>query len=152
MVDWDPMFFPNPAIPDGHFMAPTMVIKEPIHFSSEKNMEVQVSGPAAENSTKIVKEDFLKHLSIPAIFDLRYDFITCTEVIEHVHEPFRVFEKLFNLLVPGGVLALMTGICDADIEREFSGWHYHRDCTHICFYRPQTLDWIAQKFQVICTL
>jgi hypothetical protein len=84
---------------------------------------------------------------IPAFLNLQYDFITCTEVVEHLAAPLEVFAQLFQLLVPGGVLAIMTGVCDEAIEQRFSGWHYHRDFTHITFYRPHTLDWLSQQFE-----
>lgn len=38
----------------------------------------------------------------------RYDFVTSTEVIEHLHKPRREFELFDHLLKPGGWLGLMT--------------------------------------------
>ena len=37
-----------------------------------------------------------------------YDFITMTEVIEHLHQPFVELQRLWRLLRPGGILAIMT--------------------------------------------
>lgn len=73
-----------------------------------------------------------------------YDFITCTEVMEHLFEPSAVLERLAAMLRPGGYLASMTGMLRDD--RSFPGWRYVRDPTHVCFYRPRTMEWIANQF------
>ncbi len=70
-----------------------------------------------------------------------YDFITCTEVAEHFHQPAAEFERLHSLLRPGGWLALMTRF-QTDDDR-FAGWHYRRDPTHVVFYKAETLSWLA---------
>ncbi len=72
-----------------------------------------------------------------------YDFITCTEVIEHFHRPAEEFRKLDALLKPGGWLALMTEL-QADATR-FADWHYPRDPTHVVFYRTATLRHLAAR-------
>lgn len=72
-----------------------------------------------------------------------YDFVTCTEVIEHVRDPLPFLHQLDALLAPGGVLGITTGILVDDAS--FKGWHYHRDFTHIRFFRPETLAWIAAR-------
>jgi 2-polyprenyl-3-methyl-5-hydroxy-6-metoxy-1,4-benzoquinol methylase len=36
------------------------------------------------------------------------DFITATEVLEHLHRPAAELERLWSLLRPGGWLAVMT--------------------------------------------
>jgi len=74
-----------------------------------------------------------------------YDFITCTETVEHFFQPGRVFERLDRLLRPGGWLGIMTGILTDD-ER-FASWWYVRDLTHVCFFRVETMQWIADRFQ-----
>ena len=71
-----------------------------------------------------------------------YDFITCTETAEHFHRPAEEFARLDALLRPGGWLAVMTEILDADDR--FAAWWYVRDPTHVCFYRRATMDWIAR--------
>lgn len=70
-----------------------------------------------------------------------YDFVTCTEVVEHFHQPAKEFELLVSLVRPGGVLAIMTSMLHDRID--FHSWHYRRDPTHVCFYRQQTFLWIA---------
>lgn len=72
----------------------------------------------------------------------RYDFIACTEVVEHLHEPRAVFEQLDTMLVDGAILAVMTRWLTEDDA--FAGWRYRRDPTHVCFYRLETLEWLAR--------
>ncbi|WP_382321659.1 class I SAM-dependent methyltransferase [Hydrogenophaga sp. UC242_53] len=71
-----------------------------------------------------------------------HDFITCTEVAEHFHDPAAEFRRLDALLRPGGWLALMTRFQTDDAR--FAQWHYRRDPTHVVFYREATLRWLAR--------
>ncbi len=72
-----------------------------------------------------------------------YTFVTCTEVVEHFRRPAENFKMLDALLEPGGVLGVLTGVLEDDAA--FPAWWYHRDATHIAFYRPETLAWIAAR-------
>lgn len=72
----------------------------------------------------------------------QYDFITCTEVVEHLHRPAEIFRQLDRLLVPGGLLGVMT--CFQTDDERFANWHYRRDPTHIVFYRQATMQWLAR--------
>lgn len=67
----------------------------------------------------------------------------CTEVVEHFRRPAENFKILDALLEPGGVLGVLTGVLEDDAA--FPAWWYHRDATHIAFYRPETLIWIAAR-------
>ena len=78
------------------------------------------------------------------VFARTYDFVTCSEVIEHVHDPPRVLATLKSLLRPGGMLVIMSGMVDDGAD--FANWHYVRDPTHVCFYQPDTMTWIAERF------
>lgn len=73
----------------------------------------------------------------------RYDFITCCEVAEHLHDPAGEFEGLALLLRPGGVLGVMTEFQTKD-ER-FARWYYREDRTHVVFYREETLRILAAR-------
>ena len=73
----------------------------------------------------------------------RYDFITCCEVAEHLHEPAGEFERLARLLRPGGILGIMTEF-QTDDER-FARWYYREDRTHVVFYREETLRHLAAQ-------
>lgn len=74
----------------------------------------------------------------------RYDAITCTETAEHFFNPATELARLFELLRSRGWLAIMTSeLTDDD---RFARWHYRADPTHVCFYRAETFDWIARRF------
>src|SRR5690606_16571280 len=76
--------------------------------------------------------------------DRRYDFITCTETVEHFFHPADEFERLDGMLRPGGWLGIMTEVYREHVP--FAQWRYARDPTHACFYRPETMAWIANHF------
>ena len=78
-----------------------------------------------------------------------YDFVTATEVAEHLHYPGRVFERLFGLLKPGGWLGIMTKMTTD--KASFSHWHYIRDMTHVCFYSRTTFSYIARTHNASLT-
>jgi SAM-dependent methyltransferase len=86
------------------------------------------------------------------VFEATYDLITCTEVIEHIIDPFSVFELFSRLLHPGGYLAIMTRF-HPENERDFLQWFYPRDITHIGFFAEQTFAYLAQTlgFTIIST-
>jgi len=73
-----------------------------------------------------------------------YDFITATEVAEHLYHPEQVFAELLNLLRPNGHLALMTLLVQPTTD--FSKWYYRLDPTHVVFYSQITFNWVAQRF------
>ena len=77
----------------------------------------------------------------PASLERSYDFITCSETIEHFFRPDEEFARLDRVLRPGGWLALMTEMIPKTAS--FENWYYPRDPTHVCFYRPATMEWLA---------
>lgn len=77
----------------------------------------------------------------PKMFKQKYDFITCTEVIEHLHHPDKEITQLTEILKPKGILGIMT---KRVINKErFKTWHYKNDSTHVCFYSDKTFEYIA---------
>jgi SAM-dependent methyltransferase len=84
----------------------------------------------------------------PGQLDRTYDFITCTEVVEHFHQPAEEFARLDAMLRPGGWLAVMT--CFQTDDALFAGWHYRRDPTHVVFYREATFRVIAAQYDWLC--
>ncbi|WP_301898841.1 class I SAM-dependent methyltransferase [Pseudidiomarina terrestris] len=75
-----------------------------------------------------------------------YDFITCTEVIEHLAEPAVILAQLSACLRPGGLLALMTKRWH-NLE-QFKGWSYRNDPTHISFFHADSFRWLAAHWQL----
>jgi 2-polyprenyl-3-methyl-5-hydroxy-6-metoxy-1,4-benzoquinol methylase len=73
-----------------------------------------------------------------------YDFVVCTEVLEHLRAPGRTLARVDALLRPGGLLGAMTGVLEDDAA--FAGWWYRKDFTHVAFFRNETLEWIARRF------
>lgn len=75
-----------------------------------------------------------------------YDFVTSTEVVEHLSQPYSVFQCLFSLLKPKATLAIMTK--RSTTLARFKTWHYIQDPTHICFYNEATFNWVAKQFSM----
>jgi SAM-dependent methyltransferase len=73
-----------------------------------------------------------------------YDFVSCSEVLEHVHDPLACLGRLDSIVRPGGLIAFMTRFFGLDSP--FPDWWYHRDPTHVCFYCAKTMEWIARAF------
>lgn len=78
-----------------------------------------------------------------SVLKREYDFVTCTEVVEHFNAPRKEFATLAGLLRVGGHLGVMTQK-RPDSAEAFIKWHYRRDPTHISFYNDKTMTWIAQ--------
>lgn len=72
-----------------------------------------------------------------------YDFITATEVVEHLHRPGAELQRLWGLLRPGGTLGVMTKLVRD--RQAFATWHYKNDPTHVCFFSRDTWNWWAQR-------
>lgn len=76
----------------------------------------------------------------------QYDFVTCTEAIEHFHAPGKEFSLLVSLLKPKGWLGIMT---KRVISRErFATWHYKNDPTHVCFFSDATFHYLANVYHL----
>lgn len=78
------------------------------------------------------------------VFDSKYDFITATEVVEHLHKPLVELDRLWTCLQPQGYLGVMTSLNLPDLN--FSTWHYIKDETHVVFFAPQTMIWLANRW------
>jgi len=70
-----------------------------------------------------------------------FDFITLSEVVEHLAEPGKELDRLWNALTPGGTLGIMTKrVRD---QTAFKSWHYITDPTHIAFFSEPTFHWLC---------
>ncbi|OGC12413.1 hypothetical protein A3K48_03705 [candidate division WOR-1 bacterium RIFOXYA12_FULL_52_29] len=108
------------------------------------------SGPGAIVST-LLREKGYDAASYDPFFDdnrellsRSYDYIACSEVIEHFRSPAREFSLLRSRLNPGGALYCLTRLYDETIN--FSEWFYKNDPTHRFFYSREALEWIKDKF------
>ena len=79
----------------------------------------------------------------PSVLAETYDFITCTEAVEHFHSPATELALFDRMLRPAGWLGLLTALRNP--ERPFATWPYVRDPTHVCFYDRRTMAWIAAR-------
>jgi len=75
-----------------------------------------------------------------------YDFITSTEVFEHLHSPQEELAKLLAHIKPNGILVIMTMLWREQCD--FIHWSYKNDPTHIVFYSEDTFRWIASHFSL----
>ncbi len=78
-----------------------------------------------------------------SLLNARYDFITCSEVVEHLYTPAETFAQFGTMLAGGGLLGVMTRF--HGVEAPFHAWWYRRDPTHVCFYAERTMRWIADR-------
>ena len=78
------------------------------------------------------------------VFKTSYDFITATEVVEHLHQPMEELDRLWACLKPAGFFGIMTSLNMADLD--FSSWHYIKDETHVVFWAPNTMIWLASRW------
>jgi len=75
----------------------------------------------------------------------RYDLITATEVLEHIRDPRESFRELKNHLGENGILSIMTRFHPMDDEA-FLSWWYRREQSHISFFSPVTLSFLAHCY------
>lgn len=76
-----------------------------------------------------------------SLLERQYDFISCSEVAEHFHDPASEFDRFDAMLKPGGWLGVMTCFQTDDVK--FANWHYRKDPTHVVFYREATMRKLA---------
>jgi len=74
-----------------------------------------------------------------------YDFITSTEVVEHLYQPKKVLDGLWSLINEGGLLCLLTQPYPR--AEEFASWYYKKDPTHVCFFSLETMQFLAKIWQ-----
>lgn len=85
----------------------------------------------------------LHYADNPAVLETQYDFLTCSETMEHVYRPREEFERFLRLVKPRGWIGIMTQLHD-EAAGPFEKWHYINDDTHVCFFSRQTFSWLAK--------
>ncbi|HEX7025741.1 MAG TPA: class I SAM-dependent methyltransferase [Gammaproteobacteria bacterium] len=90
------------------------------------------------------------YASDTSVLDRQYDFVTCTEAIEHFNAPAREWRLLLELVKPGGLLAIMTRLTDE--TDDFTQWHYKNDPSHVSFFSRETFYYLAKRDCLQCEL
>lgn len=164
MVFLDKAFLPSQSAEKGHYMTHNNDVNDiryqkfvsPIvdyvlgNLSNEKEGLDYGAGPGPVISYLLRQKEYSMTLYDPffcddkSVLNKQYDFIISCEVIEHFHSPREEFEKLQGLLKKNGSLIVMTEVYKDSID--FNTWYYHRDPTHVCFYRESTFEWIKNHF------
>ena len=83
----------------------------------------------------------------PEVFFRQYDFITSTEVVEHLHRPGAELNRLWRCLKAAGFMGIMTKLVRN--RQAFSTWHYIHDPTHVCFFSKATWQWLAASWGAV---
>ena len=108
------------------------------------------SGPGPTLSVMLEEAGFSMDIYDPyfapdtAPLEREYGFITCTETVEHFYYPAKEFHRFDQLLRHGGWLGVMTEMLESDAG--FANWWYHTEPTHVCFYKRETMAWIATQY------
>lgn len=97
---------------------------------------------AAATRARQVSENVQVHLGgierVPAnqIFDL----VICTQVIEHIYEPYEFIRDALNRLKPGGWLVMTTPNIDSWLRHLLrSRWPSFKIPEHVVYYNPKSL-------------
>jgi len=100
-----------------------------MHMMRKEGFKVEIYDPFFAPNTRILVKSF--------------EFIVCTETVEHFHNPSEEFYQLNRMLDNNGFLGIMTSLIDS--VSNFGDWYYRRDPTHVSFYSSKTMEWIAKK-------
>jgi SAM-dependent methyltransferase len=75
-----------------------------------------------------------------------FDAITCFHVLEHLHQPRQVLERVSNWLKPGGIFyAMMPNIDSAGAKIFGTYWYALELPRHVCHYSPVSLTMLARS-------
>ena len=95
----------------------------------EKGLEVSIYDPFYADNIEVLEQSF--------------DVITCTEAIEHFHQPAKEWSLFNYMLKPNGILAIMTKRVLS--KERFKQWHYKNDPTHVSFFSEATFNYLAHR-------
>lgn len=100
------------------------------HVLKNKSFKINTYDPFFNDDKNVLKQ--------------KYDFIICSEVIEHFYNVEFEFKKLSLMLNTNGQLICMTLLYEPNIN--FKKWYYKEDPTHVFFYQNQTIEYISKTF------
>jgi hypothetical protein len=89
----------------------------------------------------------LHYADDPSVLKTQYDFLTCSETLEHLYRPREELERFLALVRPGGWIGMMTQLHD-ESPVPFERWHYIHDETHVCFYSKKTFRWLTERYRL----
>ena len=81
----------------------------------------------------------------PSLLQGKYDYVSCCEVMEHFHQPYKEFKLLKSLLLSKGKLYCKTEVYTN--QKPFENWFYKDDFTHVFIYQLKTLEWIQKNLR-----
>lgn len=79
----------------------------------------------------------------PSVLTRKYDFVTCTEAIEHFYTPGKEWSLMRDCIKPGGWLGVMTRL--AAEAGTFGKWYYKNDLTHVSFFTRDTFLYLTKR-------
>ncbi len=79
------------------------------------------------------------------LLEREYDFLACSETIEHFFRPREEFERFLKLVRPGGWIGIMTQLYD-EAAKPFDQWFYANDITHVCIFARATFQWLEKQY------
>jgi hypothetical protein len=85
-----------------------------------------------------------------SVLTTQYDFVTASEVVEHLRDPKTDLARVWSCVQPGGLLGIMTKL--ALDQAAFASWHYKNDLTHVSFFSRETFSWLAAKWKAKLTI
>lgn len=110
------------------------------------------SGTGPVISTMLMKKDYNVVQYDPfftpnhELLNNKYDYIFSCEVFEHFHHPKKEIDKLLSILKSNGTILVMTMLYNDNID--FRGWNYRNDDTHVFIYRKETIEYIAEEWNL----
>ena len=101
---------------------------------------VEISGYAAARARgrgAVVHTGLLEELRLPAA---RFDVVTLYDTIEHLTDPVATLREIERLLVPGGLLHLVTPNVGGLQARVLGAkWYHYKPGEHLFYFSPATL-------------
>ncbi|MDD3276325.1 MAG: methyltransferase domain-containing protein [Kiritimatiellales bacterium] len=86
----------------------------------------------------------LHYFNDPSALEIQYDFLTCSETMEHFQNPHEEFGRFLRLVKPGGWIGIMTQLRDE--TPPFEKWFYKDDATHLCFFSRKSFQWLEKQY------
>lgn len=74
----------------------------------------------------------------------KFDCVVSTEVFEHFCDVDKEMKVIKDLVEPGKYLVVMTQLYRDNIA--FEKWWYQRDDTHVSYFREETFNFVADKY------